>query len=116
MTIQECYHLIGGNYEEVLRRMKTEERVKKYVKMFLRDPSYSELEKALKEHDCKAAFQAAHTLKGVCSNLAFIKAGESSREITEMLRAGNLEEAEKFFPKVTADYETMINIIKQIEE
>ena len=107
--------MIGGDYEDVLKRMKTEERVKKYVKMFLRDPSYPDLEKALEEHDCRAAFQAAHTLKGVCNNLAFIKAGESSREITEMLRSGNLEEAEKFFPKVTADYEKMIEAIERLQ-
>ena len=116
MTIQECYHLIGGDYEDVLKRMKTEERVKKYVKMFLRDPSYPDLEKALKEHNCEAAFQAAHTLKGVCNNLAFVKAGKSSHEITEMLRSGDLEKAEKFFPNLTADYEEMIDAIKNIEE
>ena len=37
------------------------------------------------------AFRAAHTLKGVCMNLGFDHLYKPSFEITESLRASNLE-------------------------
>ena len=40
MTIQECYKAIGGNYEDVLRRLHNEALIQKFTLKFLEDQSY----------------------------------------------------------------------------
>ena len=47
MNIREFYEFVGGNYEDVLKRMVKEERVVKFVRMFERDPSYQGLVTAM---------------------------------------------------------------------
>ena len=71
MTIQECYKAIGGNYEDVLRRLHNEALIQKFTLKFLEDQSYPQLKQALNDKNYEDAFRSAHTLKGVCQNLSF---------------------------------------------
>ena len=71
MNIRECYEAINGDYEEVKRRFLTDARIRRFTLLFLQDSSMEELRAAMKEQNCEKAFQAAHTLKGVCLNLGF---------------------------------------------
>ena len=43
MTVEECYTMIEGDYGEVMMRLRTDERVKKFLGMFLRDENYNRL-------------------------------------------------------------------------
>lgn len=86
MTIQECYKAIGGNYEDVLRRLPNEALIQKFTLKFLEDQSYLQLKQALKDKNYEDAFRSAHTLKGVCQNLSFDRLYEVSNELTELLR------------------------------
>ena len=47
-----------------------------------RDGSYQLLQDSLAKEDYEEAFRAAHTIKGVCQNLAFDKLGNSSEHLT----------------------------------
>ena len=47
MTIQECYEAIGGNYEDVLGRLRSEALIRKFTLKFLEDQSYLQLKQAL---------------------------------------------------------------------
>lgn len=80
MTIQECYEAIGGNYEDVLRRLRSEVLIRKFTLKFLEDQSYSLLKQALGDNNYEEAFRGAHTLKGVCQNLSFDRLYEVSSE------------------------------------
>ena len=71
MNVRECYEAIDGDYEEVKRRFLTDARIRRFALLFLRDSSMEELRAAMRDQDCEKAFQAAHTLKGVCLNLGF---------------------------------------------
>ncbi len=51
-----------------------------------RKRSYEELRSACAEGRGEDAFRAAHTLKGVCSNLGFDRLYEASSALTEKLR------------------------------
>ena len=64
MTVQECYDAIGGDYDEIMSRLRSEERVKKFAGMFLKEECYNTLVEKLKEQNQEEAFRAAHTLKG----------------------------------------------------
>lgn len=114
MTIQECYKAIGGNYEDVLRRLHNEALIQKFTLKFLEDPSYLQLKQALKDKNYEDAFRSAHTLKGVCQNLSFDRLYEVSNELTELLRdrTGEQPGIQEAMEKVTEVYELMIEEIK----
>lgn len=116
MTVQECYEAIGGDYNEIMSRLRTEERVKKFAGMFLKEECYNTLVQTLKDQNLDEAFRAAHTLKGVCQNMSFTTLFKSSYEITEALRARNLDEANKLLGQVTQDYERTISGVRNLLE
>ena len=41
MTVQEFYEEVGGDYYDIMSRLRTEERIKKFAGMFTRDESYN---------------------------------------------------------------------------
>lgn len=70
MTVEQCYKQLGGDYADIIRRMRTDERVIKFLGMLLRDDSFCQLKTALENEDYETAFRASHTLKGVLLNLS----------------------------------------------
>lgn len=114
MTVIECYEKIGGDYENAMSRFKNEALIKRFLPMFLSDPSFNELTAALEKGDSGTAFRAAHTLKGVTANLSLTKLNAVSVEITEMLRAEELLRAKEFFPNVKEAYDKTFEAIEQL--
>lgn len=80
---------------------------------FKDDTSFQELETALNEKQVELAFRAAHTLKGVCMNLGFDHLYKPSFEITESLRASNLELALQQFDAVKEQYTKTIDALNE---
>lgn len=113
MTIEECYAALGGNYDDVIGRLKSERLVQKFVVRFPDDPSYGLLVDSLAAGNADDAFRAAHTIKGVCGNLSFDTLARSSSELTELLRAGDIEGGRKLFPAVKEDYERTVKAINE---
>lgn len=112
--IEDFYKKINGNYEEAISRMQNDERIMKYLKFFLMDESYKQLENAIENGNCEEAFRGAHTLKGVCQNMAFTELSLVVVQITEELRAKNFEKAKTTFPKVSQEYKKVIEEINKI--
>ncbi len=112
MTLQACYDALGGNYENVFGRLRSENLIKKFALKFLDDPSFATLQAAMADQDQPTAFRAAHTIKGVCSNLGFDRLYESSNRLTETLRDSWSAEAEPLFHQVAADYEATVNALQ----
>lgn len=111
MTLQECYSALGGDYQDVVSRLCSERMVQRFVLKFLDDGSYDLLVRSLEGRNYEEAFRAAHTIKGMCLNLGFNRLQTSSSELTEALRAGQHEEAERLFPVVAADYQVTVDAI-----
>ncbi len=79
----------GVNTEEGLRRlMNNETFYLRLVNMALDDAGFGKLSDAVGNDDRKAAFEAAHALKGVLGNLSLTPMYEKVSEMTELLRAG----------------------------
>lgn len=116
MTIQECYEMLGGNYDEVIGRFKKETLVERFARKFPDDQSFSQLTSALEKGETELAFRAAHSLKGVCLNLSFTKLHDSTHEITELLRKGKITEAKEYFPTVKSDYGSTVSAIRLFEK
>lgn len=116
MTIQECYQALEGNYEEVLGRLYSEALVKKFVGMFLADQSFALLTGSMRDKNYDEAFRGAHTLKGVCQNLAFTKLYQSSHELTEALRNKEIDKSLELLAQVELDYAQTYAAVKSFQE
>lgn len=116
MNVRECYEAINGDYEEVKRRFLTDARIRRFALLFLRDSSMEDLRAAMREKDCGKAFQAAHTLKGVCLNLGFSGLYRPVCTITELLREGEFGKALEEMEQVEKDYTTAERSLRELEE
>lgn len=117
MTVEECYAKMGGDYADVTSRLRTDERIKRFLLKVADDASFNNLCENIAAHNIEEAFRAAHTLKGVCSNLSLTMLQESASAITEMLR-GKTEYSAEFEPyldRVKEDYALTIDCIKNLD-
>lgn len=115
MTIQECYQQLGGDYAALKTRLPSDSLIKRFITRFLDDSSYAELCDALQKGRRAEAFRAAHTLKGVCANLAFDQLGTSVSVLTELLRpegASVPDDALFIWNEVKLDYESTVKAIR----
>ncbi len=112
MTIKSLYEAVGGDYQDVVKRLISEEFAAQLALGFLDDDGFSSLEKAMKNRNAEDAFRAAHTLKGVALNLGFKNLGESASELTEVLRKRTFDGADEPFEKVRADYAVVISALR----
>ena len=104
MTVQEFYDEVGGDYNEIMSRLRTEDRIRKFAGMFTRDESYKALVQGINDGNVEEAFRAAHT----CQNMAFTRLYKSSHEITEILRGNDIDSAKQMLDVVTEDYNIVI--------
>ncbi len=116
MTLQECYAAIGGDYEDVLGRLRSERLVQKFILKFADDGSYALLCSSFAEKNYSEAFRAAHTIKGVCQNLSLTKLLDSSSQLSEALRNGYTPEADGLAEQVQKDYQETIAAIRAFQE
>lgn len=117
MDVKQCYEQMGGDYDDVMSRLRTDERVKKFLLKVVEDKSFDSLCENLKARNIEEAFRAAHTLKGVGLNLSLTRLHKSASAMTEALR-GKTEysaEYEPLFEKVKEDYELTVSCIRAID-
>ena len=116
MTLQECYAAMGGDYEGVMGRLRSERMVQKFVLEFLADGCYDLLLSSAAAADWQEAFRAAHTIKGVCQNLSIDKLQASSSRLCESLRSGYTPEADALAEEVRADYGQTVAAIEAFQK
>lgn len=114
MTLKECYDAFGGNYDDAMERLMSEDLIRKYLSLFLEDDSFELLKKGLKEGDDQKAFMAAHTLKGLALNLDMTVLAGSASDLTEALRGGRKPEADALYESCRADYERTVGAIREM--
>lgn len=113
MNVKECYEMFGGDYDEILHLLASDERILKYLLKFKEDQCMDGLTLALKEKRYEDAFRYVHTLKGVSSNLRMKKLEVSSSDLTEVLRRHETE-VDDLYEKVKQDYEMTIQAIDSL--
>lgn len=116
MTVKECYEIMKGDYDDVLSRLRTDERIKKFLLKVLDDTSFALLCNALEKKDIEEAFRAAHTLKGVCKNMSLTNLAYSASNLTEALRGRETygDDIEPLFKKVKKDYALTMACIQML--
>ena len=93
------------------RFMGNEGLFEKFLRRFPADPSYSELVQALEAGETERAFEAAHTMKGVCGNLSMTRLYALVSEVVEQLRDGKPDAARALMPEVTQVYRAITAIL-----
>ncbi len=118
MTVKECYDAMGADYEDVMRRLRTDERVKKFLLKILDDKTFQLLNQSMEEKNMDEAFRAAHTLKGVCQNLSLTRLYGSSNQLSEQLRENReySQKVEELVAQVKEDYDITIASITGLKE
>ena len=105
----------GVDMEDAMQRfLDNIDFVETFVKKLATDERYDKLLVALEKGDVKEAFELAHTLKGMIGNLSLRELYEKDCEITEYLRAGDIESARKMEPELTELYRKTVEAIKQL--
>ncbi|MDE6398974.1 MAG: Hpt domain-containing protein [Clostridiales bacterium] len=118
MTVQECYEQMGGDYADVMSRLRTDERILRFLGKVADDGSFALLCSSLQAHTMEEAFRAAHTLKGICMNLSLTKLYTSANALTEALR-GRAQYGDDLPPlldAVKADYENTVACIRALQQ
>ena len=115
MNLKDCYLKFGGDFDEVLGRLRREQTVRKFVFKFLDDKSFSLFEASMVKKVYSESLRAVHTLKGICQNLSFTRLFESSSLVTNALKENDWNRAVNMMPKLSKDYYETINVIKDFK-
>jgi HPt (histidine-containing phosphotransfer) domain-containing protein len=116
MTLKECYDAMGASYDEVMGRLRTDERVQKFLLRLPKDPSYQQLCEAMEQKQVEEAFRASHTLKGVCQNLSLTKLYTSAATLCDAMRGKQDYDPawESMLAEVKQDYDQAMGLIAQL--
>lgn len=120
MELEELYKEVGGNFEDVKRRLFNEDFIKKFALKFKDDDTYHHLIETFNQGEYKEAFRYIHTLKGTSVNFGFEDLYQASCNLTECLREKEnlndeeLEEAGKLLQIVKDNYQKIIELIVQL--
>lgn len=111
MEIQEIYTALHGNYTDAKIRLMNDRLIEKFLRKFLDDKTMSELLSAVEAGDRELSFRAAHTLKGVASNMAFTELTKSASDLTEQLRPRDNDADPALLNAVKDSYKLVVDTI-----
>ena len=105
MTVKECYEAFGGNYEDAFSRLRSDDRLLKFLNKATEDGSFKLLTDSLSSHNLEEAFRAVHT-------------GNSSQILTEALRNREQygDDLIPLYENVKKDYEDFVLSVKKMQE
>ena len=117
MTVQECYQQIQGNYENVLKRLKTDERIVKFLELFLSDTTYEKLSEAVNAKNDQEILKCVHDLKGMALNLGLTALQQAAQNLCEAVRYGEPSvDISPLYQEVTKEYQKVVDIIHVIKQ
>lgn len=115
MELKQIYEQLNGNYESVVGRLRTDERIQKYLLKFLDNDMKSLILNALEAQDYETAFRESHNLKGVCANLNLDQLMASASDLTEALRNGKpAGDITPLVDQMCSDYEMTVKAIQNL--
>ena len=112
---RELLETAGVNVDEVLGRfLNNEALAMKFLCRLPEDENFTKLRQAMDRQDAESAFEAAHTLKGVCGNLSIQALFRQMGALVEDLRAGDLAAAAGKMPPLEEEYARVLGILRQL--
>ncbi len=116
MKAVEFYEKIDADYDEVLERMlNKEEIVCKFLKKYLEDSTFFQLEEKVQIGQTEEIFKAAHSLNGVAANLGFKPLVVPVRKLVEITRKGQNSGVNEIFQDIKDVHLDIIKLIETVE-
>lgn len=113
MMILDALRDWGCDVEGALGRfVGDEELYHMCLNTLLSDPAFAGLKEALNKKEARAAFEHAHTLKGVLANLGLIPMYDITVRMVEPLRAGEVENLLPIYEELMQAKETLADILR----
>lgn len=105
----------GVDVEDVLGRfMNNETLMERFLKRFLQDENFERLKTEIKNEEKQGAYEASHTLKGVCGNLSMTELYRLFSKQVEALRGDRWEEAVSMMDEIETEYQKVTEAIRRI--
>lgn len=104
----------GVNIAEVMERFVGDEDL--YIEClnsFINDPAFISLKDALAKKDYSAAFDSAHTLKGVTGNLGLTPLYRSVVNLVEPLRIKEISNVPSLYKSVVDEHERLKKLLNK---
>ena len=114
MKLDEFFRCVGGDYGEAKARFQNDERIVRFLNMFLGDDSMQNLTNAMNTGDTTTAFRAVHTLKGVAQNLGFDGLYRAAFALTEEMRGGKPLTDTALYDAVAQQQQIVIDAVRQL--
>ena len=120
MTLQELYAEIDGDYGRAVQIMKMDKLIGRYIQKFPNSGVNEALQAAGESMDPVRLFEAAHAMKGVCTNMGLVKLSDKVSVLAEEYRPGNArkltdEEVKAAVAEIDALYQRTIEGIHAYE-
>lgn len=109
MKLKNFYDKIGENYDLLLSRLLSSERIEKYLTIFFDDNNIRDLKMQILSNDIQSAINTAHTLKGVTATLGFDHLAAEICELHGALKNNENELADELCRQVVKEYEIIYN-------
>lgn len=117
MELKQIYEQLNGDYNSVLQRLLSEDRIKKYLLKFMGKNMDTAIVNALEAKDYETAFREVHNLKGVCANLNLDQLFQSSSRLTESLRGGDPgKDITPLVEEMKSDYAMTMKALNNLKE
>lgn len=113
MTVQECYTAIGGDYNDVLRRLVKEQTVKKHLIKFPDIDDVERLTDNIRKKDYITASVSAHALKGIAVNIGFPSLYEYADRLSGKLKNQAYDNLENDLKAITDEFSRISDIINE---
>lgn len=105
----------GINIDVLCKRfMGNDVLIGSYLMKFAENGNFKKLKEAISENNTEEAFIAAHTLKGLCSELYIENLEDIICKLSYLLKYGDIEPARGIMPEAAYKYELLSETIKTV--
>lgn len=106
---------VGIDVDEALSRMMGNQNLfKRMMLKFVDDQTYHNLILSIKEKNQEEIFRNAHTLKGMCANLAIKPLTSLFTKQVELLRNDDLVAAVSLMDEIDREYQAITKVIAEV--
>lgn len=106
MSLESLYEAVGGNLSDVRGRLQSDDRIEKFVKIFMADTTYDLLMDSHASGNVQDEFRAAHTLKGTSLDMGFMRIHEPAFKLADALRPN--ADGDPTAPELVDDLEAQV--------
>ena len=110
MELMDFYNAIGENYDLLLSRLLSSERIEKYLTIFFSENSIADLKNQIINNEFQSAINTAHTLKGVTATLGFDHLASDICGLHGVLKNNETEKAGILCQKIVEEYAHIYNL------